>query len=59
LKKNRRSDLKNVDLKRKTTKFETKIKQNQIIRDEIKNQFQSRKRITTTTNNNQKNEDHI
>jgi hypothetical protein len=40
LKKNRRSDLKNVDLKRKKTKFETKIKQNQIIRDEIKNQFQ-------------------
>jgi hypothetical protein len=39
----KRSDLKKVDLKRKRTKFITKIKQNQIIRDEIEKQFQSRK----------------
>jgi hypothetical protein len=37
------SDLKNIDLKRKRIKFDTKTKHIKIIKDEIKKQFQSRK----------------
>jgi hypothetical protein len=40
----KKSYLKNVDLKRKRTKFDiTRRKKNQIIRDEIEKQFQLRK----------------
>jgi hypothetical protein len=39
----KKSDLKNIDLKRKRRKFDTKTKQIQIIKDEVKKQFQSRK----------------
>jgi hypothetical protein len=39
----KKSDLKNIDLKRKRIKFDTKTKQIQIIKDEVKKQFQSRK----------------
>jgi hypothetical protein len=47
----KKRNLKNIDLKRKRTKFDTKRKK-QIIRDEIEKQFQLRKRIRTTKNNN-------
>ena len=61
MKKKKKKWLKNIDLKRKITKSDTKIKQNQIIRDENKKKTISikKKRIRTTTNNNKKNEDHI
>jgi len=38
-----KNDLKNINLKRKKIKFDTKTKQNKIIKDEIEKQFQSRK----------------
>jgi hypothetical protein len=40
----KKSDLKNIDLKRNRTKFDIKRKKKQIIRDEIEKQFQLRKR---------------
>jgi len=52
--------LKKYRFKRKRTKSDIKIKQNQIIRDENKTKTISiKKRIRTTTNNNKKNDDHI
>jgi hypothetical protein len=40
----KKSDLKNIDLKRNRTKFDIRRKKKQIIRDEIEKQFQLRKR---------------
>jgi hypothetical protein len=54
----KKNDLKNIDLKIKRTKSDTK-KKNQIIRDEIRKIISIKKRTRTTKNNNQNNEDHI
>jgi hypothetical protein len=40
----KKSDLKNIDLKRNRTKFDIRRKKKQIIRDEIEKQFQLRKK---------------
>jgi len=55
----KKNDLKNIDLKRKKTKFDTKIKTKSNHKGWNWKTISIKKRIRTTINNNKKNKDHI
>jgi hypothetical protein len=55
----KKSDLKNIDLKRKRIKFDTKIKTKPNHKGWNWKTISIKKRIRTTKNNNKKNKDHI